>query len=53
MDIFPERLANPINTRVRSTRIFITFASFERNISCILNTVHNYGSVLVPGEKKN
>ena len=34
-EIFPERVANPINKRVRSTSLFIGFASLEGNISFI------------------
>ena len=34
-ETFPERVVNPINKRVRSTSLFMGFASFEGNISCI------------------
>ena len=34
-EIFPETVANPINKQVRSTSLFIGFASLEGNISSI------------------
>ena len=37
-EIFPSRLANPINKRVRSTSLFIGFATLSENSSCILKT---------------
>ena len=39
-EIFPERVANPINKRVLySTSLFIRFASIEGNVSCVLSLV--------------